>query len=74
MRGLAKRATEIGQTTAEVADLVVELFDLGFEHGHFIRLVRVGASQLLMLLMPLSNLLLQLLLVSVFALAICPLR
>lgn len=54
-------------------DLAREVLDLGLEALDFVDLLRVRAEQLLMLLPPVRDLLLQLALVAVFSLAICSL-
>jgi hypothetical protein len=41
LRGLAQGPTETGQAGVQVGDLAVELFDLGFESGDLIGLLRV---------------------------------
>jgi hypothetical protein len=71
---MTKSATKSWYINLKVGHLAVELFDLCFETGDLLRLLRVRARQVLMLLLPLGNLLLELLLTAFFALTISALR
>lgn len=57
-----------------MGNLIVELVDLRFESGHLFALLRVGACEQLMLLLPLSDLFSELLLMTLLTLSISPLR
>ena len=71
---MTKGAAKSWYINLKIGNLTVELFDLCFETSDFLRLLRVRARQGLVLLLPLSDLLLELLLMAFFALTVSTLR